>query len=212
MFERALKVMDGFGVEPKVYLMVKPPFLTDGEAVTDVVASVAYLAQLGVRGVTLCPTRVSRNTVAWQLWSAGQYTPPNLWTVVEAVHRVHKEVAVRVACVNLRGTDFESVFPDGCPECADRVVDALVRVSESGSAADLPEPCACRPPLEVVALDHSAIEARVAQALEVLAASEEALCPTHGQRKRWLHLRADWPWTDDLINTWRAGKALPAPT
>ncbi|HKR49703.1 MAG TPA: hypothetical protein VJT72_09025 [Pseudonocardiaceae bacterium] len=24
---------------------------------------------------------------------------------------------------------------------------------------------------------------------------------TRGQRKRWLHLRADWPWTDDPINT-----------
>ena len=35
---------------------------------------------------------------------------------------------------------------------------------------------------------------------------------TRGQRKRWLHLRADWPWTDDVINTWQAFKALPAPT
>jgi len=35
---------------------------------------------------------------------------------------------------------------------------------------------------------------------------------TRGQRKRWLHLRADWPWIDDLINAWRAVKALPAPT
>jgi hypothetical protein len=35
---------------------------------------------------------------------------------------------------------------------------------------------------------------------------------TRGQRKRWLHLRADWPWTDDLLNVWRAVNALPAPT
>ena len=35
---------------------------------------------------------------------------------------------------------------------------------------------------------------------------------TRGQRKRWLHLRADWPWTNDLINTWQAVTALPAPT
>jgi hypothetical protein len=35
---------------------------------------------------------------------------------------------------------------------------------------------------------------------------------TRGQRKRWLHLRADWPWIDDLINAWRAVKVLPAPT
>ena len=35
---------------------------------------------------------------------------------------------------------------------------------------------------------------------------------TRGQRKRWLHLRADWPWTDDVINTWRAIRVLAAPT
>ena len=34
---------------------------------------------------------------------------------------------------------------------------------------------------------------------------------TRGQRKQWLHLRADWPWTTDVINTWQAVKALPAP-
>lgn len=35
---------------------------------------------------------------------------------------------------------------------------------------------------------------------------------TRGQRKRWLHLRADWPWIDDLLNVWQAVKTLPAPT
>jgi Transposase DDE domain group 1 len=35
---------------------------------------------------------------------------------------------------------------------------------------------------------------------------------TRGQRKRWLHLRADWPWVAELINTWNAVKALRAPT
>jgi hypothetical protein len=35
---------------------------------------------------------------------------------------------------------------------------------------------------------------------------------TRGQRKRWLHLRQDWPWTPDLLNIWQAVKALPAPT
>ena len=35
---------------------------------------------------------------------------------------------------------------------------------------------------------------------------------TRGQRKRWLHLREDWPWTEDVINTWRAVRALATPT
>jgi radical SAM enzyme (TIGR01210 family) len=167
-FERALSVMAGSGVDPKIYLMVKPPFLTDGEAVADVVQSVDYLCRLGVQGVTLCPTRVSPSTVAWELWQAGQYVPPNLWTVVEAVRQVQERLAVRVACVNLRGTDFESVFPDACPSCADGVVDALMRFGETGDPGDLPEDCTCRPPLEVTALDHAVITARTQQQLSVL--------------------------------------------
>jgi hypothetical protein len=34
---------------------------------------------------------------------------------------------------------------------------------------------------------------------------------TRGQRKRWLHLRADWPWTTDLISAWHAVRTLPSP-
>ena len=35
---------------------------------------------------------------------------------------------------------------------------------------------------------------------------------TRGQRKRWLHLRADWPWTPELLHAWAAIKALTVPT
>jgi Transposase DDE domain group 1 len=35
---------------------------------------------------------------------------------------------------------------------------------------------------------------------------------TRGQRRRWLHLRADWPGTEEVITAWRAVKALAAPT
>lgn len=175
-FERALIVMAGLGVEAKVYLMIKPPFLTDGEAVSDVAGSADYLTELGVRGITLCPTRVARNTVAWELWRAGAYTPPNLWTVVEAARRVHEQMAVRVACVNLRGTDFDSVFPDSCPQCADRLVDALMSFSETGDPADLPSPCGCRPPLDVVALDHAAIAARATRMVQALQGDEDEAC------------------------------------
>jgi hypothetical protein len=35
---------------------------------------------------------------------------------------------------------------------------------------------------------------------------------TRGQRKTWVHLPTDWPWTDDLITAWQAVKAIPAPT
>ena len=164
-FEQAVAAMEHLGVRPKIYLMIKPPFLTDAEAITDVVQSVQYVRSLGLEGVTLCPTRVSRNTVAWRLWEAGYYQPPNLWTVLDTVRRAHEVTQVRVACINLRGSDFESVFPDSCPACADGIVDGLVRYSETGDLRDLPEACHCRPLCEPVQLDHAKI---VSRSLDVL--------------------------------------------
>ena len=35
---------------------------------------------------------------------------------------------------------------------------------------------------------------------------------THGQRKTWLHLPADWPWTPVLTTAWQTIKTLPIPT
>jgi radical SAM enzyme (TIGR01210 family) len=168
-FEAALAVMTELGVFPKIYLMIKPPFLTDEEAITDVTQSVRYVRSLGIHGITLCPTRVSRNTVAWRLWESGHYQPPNLWTVVDIVREAHLTSQVRVACINLRGSDFESIFPDSCPVCADRVVDGLVRYSETGNLDDLPQRCNCRPTNVAVPLDHSAVVARGLEALSTLA-------------------------------------------
>jgi archaeosine synthase beta-subunit len=165
-FERAIRTMNEFGVIPKIYLMIKPPLLTDAEAITDVVDSVSYVHSLGVDGVTLCPTRVSRNTVAWQLWQAGHYQPPNLWTVVDTIRLAQEKASVRVACINLRGTDFESVFPDSCPQCADSVVDGIVRYSETGELHDLPAGCECRTPTEPTLLDRPAIVARSLKILQ----------------------------------------------
>jgi len=34
---------------------------------------------------------------------------------------------------------------------------------------------------------------------------------TYGQRKTWLHLPADWPWTPDLTSAWQTIKRLPIP-
>jgi archaeosine synthase beta-subunit len=176
VFERAVEVMRRLGAHPKVYLMLKPPFLTEGEAIMDVLGSTEYLSALGVGGVTLCPTRVARHTVAWRLWEAGLYTPPNLWTVVDTVRRAHERCNVRVACINLRGSDFSSVFPDSCPRCADGIVDALMSYSETGDPGLLPRACTCRPAGGPTPVDHDVILSRAATAMRQL--SEVSSRPT----------------------------------
>jgi radical SAM enzyme (TIGR01210 family) len=165
-FESALRKMRDLDVSPKVYLMIKPPFLTEEEALLDTSRSVDYLREIGIDGVTLCPTRVARGTVAWELYHAGSYTPPNLWTVLQTVQDAHSKANVRVACINLRGSDFESVFPSSCDSCADLIVDRLLAYGESGDVDLLDITCACRPEVTpAVVLDYAELRTRAAEML-----------------------------------------------
>lgn len=166
-FEAAVALMQEHNVIPKVYLMIGPPFLGEDEAVADVIGSTAYVSSLGIDGVTLCPTRLAPHTVAWWLHERGLYQAPNLWAVVDAVRGAHTKAAVRVACINMRGSDFTSVYPDSCPLCADAIVDGLVAYSTSGDLADLPTTCQCRRPTVPAVLDHEAIIARTVAAMDV---------------------------------------------
>lgn len=124
-FEAVVARLQVRGCVTKVYVMVKPPFLTEAEGVADAVASVRYARSLGITSITLCPTRVSPNTVVEKLYNTGAYTPPWLWSIVEILRQTHCEADARVACINLRGTDFQSIHPSNCEQCSDEVVNAI---------------------------------------------------------------------------------------
>ena len=67
-FESGVTVLQSLAANVKTYLMIKPPFLNDGEAIQDTVDSLRYLHGLGLGTATLCPTRVARNTLAHDLF------------------------------------------------------------------------------------------------------------------------------------------------
>ena len=106
-FESAVAVLRLMGASVKTYKIV------------------AYLHRLGLTSATLCPTRVAKNTLAHRLFLRQLSQPPNLWSIVEVLRRTAFDMQLRVACINLRGSDFESIFPDSCPECADAIVAGL---------------------------------------------------------------------------------------
>jgi radical SAM enzyme (TIGR01210 family) len=165
-FETAVEVLRGLGATPKIYVLIKPPFLTEGESVADALATIDYLRALGIRQVTLCPTRVARNTLAAVLYEHGLYAPPNLWSIVDVVENA-RQMQLRVACINLRGTDFESVFPDSCPNCADRLLAHLEKVG-IGAGIDTARSCPCRAEHSGTTLDVTALRQRVASTMALL--------------------------------------------
>lgn len=83
-------------IKIKAYLLIKPPFLTEYEAVEDAVYSAKTIAGM-VDVISFNPVVIHKNTLVEYLWRTGQYRPPWMWSVVEVLNRT-RELAPHIMC------------------------------------------------------------------------------------------------------------------
>src|SRR5271157_3334744 len=131
------------GVRRKAYLLLKPPYLTESEAVADVVRSVREAAA-HFDSISVNPVHIQNGTVVEWLYHRGRYRPPWLWSLVDVL----KEGAA------FRGTSRLVSFPTAgglargphnCGSCDARVLAAIQEASLSQEFAPLDElDCPCR--------------------------------------------------------------------
>lgn len=82
-FERVVAQMLALNFSPAVFILIKAPFLTEAEGITDVLKTLQYLDNLGVTNSTLCPMRIAKHTLLEKIYQAGYYQPLHLWSVIE---------------------------------------------------------------------------------------------------------------------------------
>jgi len=71
----------------KTYLLLKPPLLTEYEAILDVVRSARTVEDISDT-ISINPTSIHRDSLVEQLWKRGKYRPPYLWSLVECLNRI----------------------------------------------------------------------------------------------------------------------------
>lgn len=175
-FEAAHRLLDSYGYHVASFLMVKPPFVTENEAVEDVVSSVKYLASIGVKYATLCPMRVAPLTVAERMYQRGLYRPAKIWTTVECLRHVHHVpgITVMVNTTELKQEmNADSVCVDECPHCTPLIIDAIERYLFTRDWATLFEfdaGCACQAEyfyLRTRDIDPRPLERRITDYIEL---------------------------------------------
>jgi radical SAM enzyme (TIGR01210 family) len=135
------------GAGVKAYLLQKPPFLTEREALEDVVRSVRDTAP-HADAISLNPCTVQRGTEVERLWRAGAYRPPYLWSVILALSRAE----VPVLCDPVGGGTPRG--PHNCRSCDGELVRGIRDYSLSGDrsllTALLAMDCRCKKEWEFV--------------------------------------------------------------
>jgi hypothetical protein len=105
----------------KAYLLMKPPFLSEAEAIEDMVSSIRRTAE-HAHTVSMNPCNVQRYTMVDDLHFRGGYRPPWLWSVAEVLERTVDVDAIVVSDPVGHGSDRG---PHNCGECDDRVQTAI---------------------------------------------------------------------------------------
>jgi len=122
-FERACERAHDAGAGVKAYLLMKPPFVTEDEAIEDMVSSIERCAAVeGCHTVSMNPCNVQRYTMVDELHHRGGYRPPWLWSVAEVLTRTADVDAIVVSDPVGHGSDRG---PHNCGECDDRVYEAI---------------------------------------------------------------------------------------
>jgi archaeosine synthase beta-subunit len=146
-FNRAVRAARNTGTGIKTYLLMKPLFLTEKEAMADMKQSLADLS--GVADiVSMNTSSVQRGTDMERFWKQGAYRPPYLWSVAEVLATAPMDVL----CDPLGGGQSRGAH--NCGECDGDILDAIKFYSLSGDQTVMKAvtnmECPCREEWEFV--------------------------------------------------------------
>ncbi|MDR9816625.1 MAG: archaeosine biosynthesis radical SAM protein RaSEA [Candidatus Methanoculleus thermohydrogenotrophicum] len=163
--------MQGMGVLTKPLLLVKPPFLTEAEAVNDVLQTVSYCVSRGIDYVDLEVTTVEKNTVVHELWKNNLYRPAWLWSLVDLLQKCQERFGDRAhVYVSPWTYSVESLdWARNCGVCDAEIVRAIERYNCHFDVTVFDElDCSCRDDEwqeAFAAEDHRSIPERISEQL-----------------------------------------------
>jgi radical SAM enzyme (TIGR01210 family) len=94
-YSKACDILENASARIRTYLLLKPPFLTEKEAIRDVLESIEKVKSRS-ETISVNPVNVQKGTVVEKLWRKGQYRTPWLWSLVDILTRTKTNNGARV--------------------------------------------------------------------------------------------------------------------
>jgi hypothetical protein len=84
----------------RAYVLMKPPLLTELDAIVDAKTTIADALRTGVTTISLNPVNIQKNTLVEYLWRRSRYRPPWLWSVLEVLRHARSiaDEKVNIIC------------------------------------------------------------------------------------------------------------------
>jgi radical SAM enzyme (TIGR01210 family) len=83
------------GLKVRTYLLLKPPYLNERDAIEDTVSSVKFAGEFSDE-ISINPVNVQKFTAIERMWKKGDYRPPWIWSLIEVMKECTGTVGARL--------------------------------------------------------------------------------------------------------------------
>jgi radical SAM enzyme (TIGR01210 family) len=128
-FSQAANIILKNKVRLRCYLLLKPPFYSEKEAIDDAVESIKTAFSLGVKTISLEAMTVQKYTLVEYLHKNRLYQMPWLWSIIEVIKNTSH---LGVVCVGLfKFYPSPDSVPNNCSLCNNKVMDTIVEYNRT---------------------------------------------------------------------------------
>jgi len=140
-YDRAADRIKKAGAKLRAYVLLKPPFLTEAEAIEDAIATAKH-ASLKSDTISINPVNIQRGTLVERLWKNWAYRAPWLWSVVEVLNSC-ANIDRKVVCDPTGGGKERGAH--NCGVCDSGILESIKEYSMSHKRSKIEGPrCSCR--------------------------------------------------------------------
>lgn len=139
---KAVNILKEQKIGIKTYLLIKPPFLSESEAISDAINSAEKISDYSST-ISFNPVNIQKFTLVERLWRNGEYRPPWLWSVVEVLRQSSKLNSTHIMSSPTAGGTKRGAH--NCGDCDREVLLAIEEFSQSQDIAVLEKlRCDCK--------------------------------------------------------------------
>jgi len=122
-YEKAVRLAKTAKARVLTYVLIKPLYLTEKEAIEEAIKTSKYAFGVGSDEVSFESACIQKGTRMGELFSHGKYRPPWLWSVIEVIKAAHDLGNIQIGSF----WDFPRPMakPQNCRRCSARVERAL---------------------------------------------------------------------------------------
>lgn len=115
-FENAVETIKNNRAQLLTYVLLKPLFLTEKEAIDEAIKTIRYAFSIGSVEVDLEASSVIKGTKVETFYDKAEFRPPWLWSIIEVVNRTHDLGHLHIG--GFEDNPPPKATPFNCTECS----------------------------------------------------------------------------------------------